>query len=134
MPCCRSLHSQQADGGAGTEPTEQVAAYQQPGLDYSLQRRDTTPVYPHMIASTQHIQSEYVGTALTVWKEMGASLLPQWLGRCLVQGHFSTAEARDRNRCLFHLVRDEMGIKSGWAETWNVWHKHPASQITTPTF
>lgn len=64
--CCRSLHSQQADGGTGTEPTEQVTTYQQPGLDYSLQRRDpTTPVYPHMISSTQHIQSEYVsaGTA-----------------------------------------------------------------------
>lgn len=56
--CCRSLHSQQADG-TGTEPGEQVTAYQQPGLDYSLQRRDTTPVYPHMITSTQHIQSEY---------------------------------------------------------------------------
>ncbi|KDR13789.1 Aryl hydrocarbon receptor nuclear translocator-like protein, partial [Zootermopsis nevadensis] len=53
----KSLHSQQADGGTGTEPGEQVAAYQQPGLDYSLQRRDATPVYPHMIASAQHIQS-----------------------------------------------------------------------------
>lgn len=52
----KSLHSQQADG-TGTEPGEQVTAYQQPGLDYSLQRRDTTPVYPHMITSTQHIQS-----------------------------------------------------------------------------
>jgi hypothetical protein len=61
---CRSLHSQQADGGAGTEPGEQVAAYQQPGLDYSLQRRDTTPVYPHMIASAQHIQSECNGCAV----------------------------------------------------------------------
>lgn len=58
MLCCRSLHSQQADG-TGTEPGEQVTAYQQPGLDYSLQRRDTTPVYPHMITTTQHIQSEY---------------------------------------------------------------------------
>ena len=58
MLCRRSLHSQQADG-TGTEPAEQVAAYQQPGLDYSLQRRDATPVYPHMITSTQHIQSEY---------------------------------------------------------------------------
>jgi hypothetical protein len=76
---CRSLHSQQAEGGAGTEPTEQVAAYQQPGLDYSLQRRDTTPVYPHMIASTQHIQSEYVGTVLTMLQEVGATLLPGWV-------------------------------------------------------
>lgn len=80
MLCCRSLHSQQTDGGAGTEPTEQVAAYQQPGLDYSLQRRDTTPVYPHMIASTQHIQSEYVGAVMTVLQELGASLLPRWIG------------------------------------------------------
>jgi len=63
---CRSLHSQQADGGTGTEPGEQVATYQQPGLDYSLQRRDTTPVYPHMIASTQHIQSEYSLRCITV--------------------------------------------------------------------
>ena len=52
----KSLHSQPADGTTGTEPGEQVA-YQQPGLDYSLQRRDTTPVYPHMIATPQHIQS-----------------------------------------------------------------------------
>ncbi|XP_067013443.2 aryl hydrocarbon receptor nuclear translocator homolog isoform X3 [Anabrus simplex] len=47
----KSLHTQQ-DSGA-TEASDQVA-YQQPGLDYSLQRRE--PVYPHMISST-HIQS-----------------------------------------------------------------------------
>lgn len=54
---CRSLHT--GTDGTGSETTEQVA-YQpqpQPGLDYSLQRRDTS-VYPHMIPSA-HIQSMF---------------------------------------------------------------------------
>ncbi|XP_044257700.1 aryl hydrocarbon receptor nuclear translocator homolog isoform X1 [Tribolium madens] len=46
----KSLHS----GQEGTTETEQVA-YQQPGLDYSLQRRDTG-IYSHMLPST-HIQN-----------------------------------------------------------------------------
>jgi hypothetical protein len=138
--CCRSLHSQQADGGAGTEPTEQVAAYQQPGLDYSLQRRDTTPVYPHMIASTQHIQSEYVGTVLMVLQEVGSPLLPRWVGWWLVQGTYSTTKAPTTTDASFILWEprartDEMGSESGWTGTWNVRHRRPAShfQIITPT-
>ncbi|XP_008190734.1 aryl hydrocarbon receptor nuclear translocator homolog isoform X1 [Tribolium castaneum] len=46
----KSLHS----GQEGTTETEQVA-YQQPGLDYSLQRRDAG-LYSHMLPST-HIQN-----------------------------------------------------------------------------
>nr|CAD7429155.1 unnamed protein product [Timema monikensis] len=46
-----SLHSQQDNSADTVEPV----AYQQPGLDYSLQRRDA--VYPHMIAASTHIQS-----------------------------------------------------------------------------
>nr|CAD7438078.1 unnamed protein product [Timema bartmani] len=46
-----SLHSQQDNSTDTVEPV----AYQQPGLDYSLQRRDA--VYPHMIAASTHIQS-----------------------------------------------------------------------------
>lgn len=49
----KSLHS----GQEGTTETEQVA-YQQPGLDYSLQRRDAG-LYSHMLPSA-HIQSKYV--------------------------------------------------------------------------
>ncbi|GLV43244.1 tango [Carabus blaptoides fortunei] len=51
----KSLHT--GTDGTGSETTEQVA-YQpqpQPGLDYSLQRRDAS-VYPHMIPSA-HIQN-----------------------------------------------------------------------------
>lgn len=139
MLCCRSLHSQQADGGAGTEPTEQVAAYQQPGLDYSLQRRDATPVYPHMIASTQHIQSEYVGTVLMVLQEVREPLWLRWVVRWLVQATYSKAKApttTDTSFILWEPIErtDEMGSESGWAGTWNVWHRHLAShcQITTP--
>nr|CAD7196544.1 unnamed protein product [Timema douglasi] len=47
----KSLHSQQDNSADTVEPV----AYQQPGLDYSLQRRDA--VYPHMIAASTHIQS-----------------------------------------------------------------------------
>ncbi|XP_017769795.1 PREDICTED: aryl hydrocarbon receptor nuclear translocator homolog isoform X2 [Nicrophorus vespilloides] len=47
----KSLHS---GTEAPAEPAEQVP-YQQPGLDYSLQRRDTG-IYSHMIPST-HIQT-----------------------------------------------------------------------------
>jgi hypothetical protein len=111
MSCCRSLHSQQADGGTGAEPTEQVATYQQPGLDYSLQRRDTTPVYPHMIASTQHIQSEYVGTALTVLQDIGATLLLQWAGGQVARGACSTAKAPNYIRCLTYFMRARKGIQ-----------------------
>lgn len=39
------------------EPQEQVT-YQQPGLDYSLQRRDPN-IYSHMLPST-HIQGLFV--------------------------------------------------------------------------
>lgn len=49
----KSLHS---SGETPAEVNEQV--YQQPGLDYSLQRRDTS-IYSHMIP-TSHIQSEYL--------------------------------------------------------------------------
>lgn len=49
----KSLHSSEA----AAETTEQVN-YQQPGLDYSLQRRDPG-IYTHMIP-TAHIQSEYL--------------------------------------------------------------------------
>lgn len=49
----KSLHS--TGEGAPEQATEQVA-YQQPGLDYSLQRRDTN-IYSHMLPS--HIQSEF---------------------------------------------------------------------------
>lgn len=48
----KSLHS---TGEAPPENTEHVA-YQQPGLDYSLHRRDTG-IYSHMIPAT-HIQSK----------------------------------------------------------------------------
>ncbi|XP_063238983.1 aryl hydrocarbon receptor nuclear translocator homolog isoform X4 [Bacillus rossius redtenbacheri] len=48
----KSLHTQ-PDSGGGADAAEPVA-YQQPGLDYSLQRRDA--VYPHMIAASAHIQ------------------------------------------------------------------------------
>ncbi|XP_049825704.1 aryl hydrocarbon receptor nuclear translocator homolog isoform X3 [Aethina tumida] len=50
----KSLHS---TGEAATEGPEQVNYQQQPGLDYSLQRRDIS--YSHMIPSA-HIQSEYL--------------------------------------------------------------------------
>lgn len=49
----KSLHTT-GEGGAPEQTTEQVT-YQQPGLDYSLQRRDTN-IYTHMLPS--HIQSE----------------------------------------------------------------------------
>lgn len=55
MIAIRSLHP--GPDGTGTEPAEQVAYQPQPGLDYSLQRRDAS-VYPHMISSA-HIQSIY---------------------------------------------------------------------------
>lgn len=48
----KSLHT----GDTPTETPEQVA-YQQPGLDYSLQRRDTA-IYSHMLPSS-HIQSKF---------------------------------------------------------------------------
>ncbi|CAG9762178.1 unnamed protein product [Ceutorhynchus assimilis] len=49
----KSLHSTTE---STTEPAEQVN-YQQPGLDYSLQRRETG-LYTHMIPNT-HLQPEY---------------------------------------------------------------------------
>lgn len=49
----KSLHS----GADGTTEAEQVAYQHQPGLDYSLQRRDTG-LYSQMIPST-HIQSKF---------------------------------------------------------------------------
>lgn len=58
----KSLHS---TGEGNAEPTtDQQVNYQQqqqqqPGLDYSLQRRDTGGLYSHMLPST-HIQSEYL--------------------------------------------------------------------------
>ncbi|KAJ8918767.1 hypothetical protein NQ315_015087 [Exocentrus adspersus] len=50
----KSLHP---SGETNTESQEQVN-YQQPGLDYSLQRRDAG-IYSHMLPTT-HIQSEYL--------------------------------------------------------------------------
>ena len=62
----RSLHSPgDATGGDATEqvtyqpqPTPQPQHQAQPGLDYSLQRRDTAPVYQHMIPTT-HLHGGY---------------------------------------------------------------------------
>ncbi|XP_066259096.1 aryl hydrocarbon receptor nuclear translocator homolog isoform X4 [Euwallacea similis] len=53
----KSLHS---NPETTAEPQEQVP-YQQPGLDYSLQRRETGTgnLYTHMLQST-HLQSEYM--------------------------------------------------------------------------
>ncbi|XP_050313095.1 aryl hydrocarbon receptor nuclear translocator homolog isoform X2 [Anthonomus grandis grandis] len=51
----KSLHS----GTENNTETEQVSYQQQPGLDYSLQRRETTGLYTHMIPTT-HLQSEYM--------------------------------------------------------------------------
>ncbi|XP_018573511.1 aryl hydrocarbon receptor nuclear translocator homolog isoform X5 [Anoplophora glabripennis] len=50
----KSLHP---SGETAAETPEQVS-YQQPGLDYSLQRRDAG-IYSHMLPTT-HIQSEYL--------------------------------------------------------------------------
>lgn len=67
----KSLHGGGGGGGvAGTGPEGGAACgdsgdqaglpYQpQPGLDYSLQRRDAPNVYSHMIPATSHIQSQY---------------------------------------------------------------------------
>ncbi|CAG9817011.1 unnamed protein product [Phaedon cochleariae] len=52
----KSLHS--TSEAPPAEAPEQVA-YQQPGLDYSLQRRDPG-LYSHMLPTSQHIQSEYL--------------------------------------------------------------------------
>lgn len=100
---CRSLHSQQADGGTGTEPGEQVAAYQQPGLDYSLQRRDATPVYPHMIASAQHIQSEC--STFTLSDSPGSVALLSYC-RCGNGNSFHRFHSTDRTYFTLSEVRD----------------------------
>lgn len=50
----KSLHP----SGETTAETPEQVSYQQPGLDYSLQRRDTS-IYSHMLPTT-HIQSEYL--------------------------------------------------------------------------
>ncbi|KAG5885715.1 hypothetical protein JTB14_022806 [Gonioctena quinquepunctata] len=55
----KSLHS---TSEAPAETPEQVS-YQQPGLDYSLQRRDPG-IYSHMLPTT-HIQSEYLPMSTT---------------------------------------------------------------------
>nr|XP_023014441.1 aryl hydrocarbon receptor nuclear translocator homolog [Leptinotarsa decemlineata] len=55
----KSLHS---TNEAPAETPEQVS-YQQPGIDYSLQRRDTG-IYSHMLP-TSHIQSEYLPMSTT---------------------------------------------------------------------
>lgn len=63
----KSLHS---GGETSAEQTEQVNYQQQPqqpqpGIDYSLQRRDTTAgIYSHMLPSA-HIQSEYLPMSST---------------------------------------------------------------------
>lgn len=54
----KSVH---APSDAPAEAPEQVS-YQQPGLDYSLQRRD--PIYSHMLPTT-HIQNEYLPMSTT---------------------------------------------------------------------
>lgn len=57
----KSLHPT----GESTAETSEQVTYQQPGLDYSLQRRDTG-IYSHMLPTTHiqspttHIQSEYL--------------------------------------------------------------------------
>lgn len=50
----KSLHT---GGDNNTEQQEQVPYQQQPGLDYSLQRRDAN-IYTHMLPAT-HIQGIY---------------------------------------------------------------------------
>lgn len=66
----RSLHSPgDATGGETNEqvtyqpqptPQPQPQHQAQPGLDYSLQRRDTAPVYQHMIP-TSHLHGKKFG-------------------------------------------------------------------------
>lgn len=52
----KSLHSGQ-DGAPVNDSSEQVPYQPQPGLDYSLQRREPSNVYAHMIPAATHLQS-----------------------------------------------------------------------------
>lgn len=56
---CTNTHAKSLHGGqeGAAEPPEQQVTYQQPGLDYSLQRRDAAGLYSHMLPSA-HIQSK----------------------------------------------------------------------------